>query len=63
MADKADMPLLQIAEETGLPIITGDRFVGHRREFPWLDGEPVIVGRTAEGIDLSSFLGTRTASA
>jgi FHA domain len=27
-----------IAEETGLPIITGDRFVGHRREFNWLDG-------------------------
>lgn len=38
VAGKADEPLLQIAEETGLPIITGDRFVGHRREFPWLDG-------------------------
>ena len=37
-AGKADIPLLQIAGETGLPIITGDRFVGHRREFPWLDG-------------------------
>jgi hypothetical protein len=35
---KADVPLLRIAEETGLPVITGDRFVGHRREFPWLDG-------------------------
>ena len=35
---KADVPLLQIAEETGLPIITADRFGGHRREFPWLDG-------------------------
>lgn len=35
---KADIPLLQIAEETGLPVITQDRFVGHRREFPWLDG-------------------------
>lgn len=38
VAGKADIPLLQIAGETGLPIITGDRFVGHRREFPWLDG-------------------------
>jgi hypothetical protein len=50
---KADVPLLQMAEETGLPIITGDRFVGHRREFGWLDGsddailEPVI-GRCGE---------------
>jgi hypothetical protein len=35
---KADAPLLQIAHETGLPIITRDKFVGHRREFPWLDG-------------------------
>ena len=34
---KADVPLLRIAEETGLPIITSDRFVGHRREFPWLN--------------------------
>jgi len=38
VADKADVPLLLAAHETGLPIITGDRFVGHRREFPWLDG-------------------------
>ena len=38
VAGKADVPLLQAAHETGLPIITGDRFVGHRREFPWLDG-------------------------
>lgn len=38
VAGKADVPLLQIAEETGLPIITGDRFRGHRREFRWLDG-------------------------
>jgi hypothetical protein len=36
-APKADVPLLRIAEETGLPIITSDRFVGHRREFPWLN--------------------------
>ena len=36
-AGKADLPLLQIAEETGLPIITSDRFGGHRREFPWLN--------------------------
>jgi len=35
---KADVPLLLIAQETGLPIITSDRFVGHRREFPFLDG-------------------------
>lgn len=38
VAGRADNPLLQIAEETGLPIITRDRFVGHRREYPWLDG-------------------------
>jgi len=38
VAGKADIPLLRIAEETGLPIITRDRFGGHRREFPWLDG-------------------------
>jgi len=37
VADKADVPLLQMAGETGLPIITSDRFVGHRREFPWLN--------------------------
>jgi hypothetical protein len=37
-AGKADIPLLQIADETHLPIITSDRFGGHRREFPWLDG-------------------------
>jgi hypothetical protein len=36
-AGKADEPLLQIAEETGLPIITSDRFSGHRREYPWLN--------------------------
>jgi FHA domain len=30
--------LLRIAEETGLPVITRDRFRGHRSEFPWLDG-------------------------
>lgn len=38
VAGKADVPLLQIAEKTGLPIITSDRFGGHRREFPWLSG-------------------------
>jgi hypothetical protein len=38
VAGKADIPLLQIADETGLPIITRDKFDGHRREFPWLDG-------------------------
>lgn len=38
VAEKADVPLLQLAEETGLPVISGDRFGGHRREFPWLDG-------------------------
>jgi hypothetical protein len=37
VAGKADVPLLQVAEETGLPIITSDRFTGHRREFPWLN--------------------------
>jgi hypothetical protein len=34
---KADDLLLQIAEETGLPIITGDRFGGYRYEYPWLN--------------------------
>ncbi|MGV9663789.1 hypothetical protein [Nocardia niigatensis] len=38
MAPKADPVLLELAEGTGLPIITRDRFVGHRREFSWLDG-------------------------
>ncbi|QKG18624.1 hypothetical protein ACTIVE_0258 [Actinomadura verrucosospora] len=37
-AGKADVPLLRIAEATGLPIITRDRFSGHRREFTWLNG-------------------------
>lgn len=37
-AGKADVPLLEISGETGLPIITSDRFAGHRREFPWLEG-------------------------
>lgn len=47
---KADIPLLQIAEETGLPIITRDRFVGHRREFLWLDGcdDAVLAPETGE---------------
>ncbi|WP_405142839.1 FHA domain-containing protein [Sphaerisporangium sp. NBC_01403] len=40
---KADVRLLQIAEVTGLPIITSDRFRGHRREFPWLDGRDDVV--------------------
>jgi hypothetical protein len=35
---KADIRLLSIAEETGLPIITSDKFRGHRSEFPWLNG-------------------------
>jgi hypothetical protein len=42
-APKADVPLLLTAEETGLPIITGDRFVGHRREFPWLNDRDDVV--------------------
>lgn len=47
---KADTPLLQIAEETGLPIITRDRFVGHRREFRWLDGsEDAVLEPTGDG--------------
>ena len=48
---KADIPLLKIAWETGLPIITGDRFVGHRREFPWLDGrdDAVLEPRAGRG--------------
>ncbi|MER5626424.1 FHA domain-containing protein [Streptosporangium sp. NPDC002544] len=40
---KADVRLLQIAEVTGLPIITGDRFRGHRRDFSWLDGRGDVV--------------------
>jgi hypothetical protein len=47
---KADNPLLQIAEETGLPIITRDRFVGHRREYRWLDGsEDAVLEPTGDG--------------
>jgi hypothetical protein len=48
VAGKADVPLLQMAEETGLPVITSDRFGGHRREFPWLDGsdDAVLEPRT-----------------
>lgn len=38
VAGAADIPLLRMAEETGLPIITRDYFDDHRREFPWLDG-------------------------
>ena len=34
---KADELLLTIAEETGLPIISGDRFGGYRYEYPWLN--------------------------
>jgi hypothetical protein len=46
---KADLPLLKIAEETGLPIITGDRFVGHRREFPWLnDSDDAVLAPQAD---------------
>jgi hypothetical protein len=48
-AGKADLPLLQIAEETGLPIITSDRFGGHRREFPWLnDSDDAILEPQAD---------------
>jgi hypothetical protein len=47
---KADIPLLQIAAETGLPVITSDRFVGHRREFPWLDGsDDAVLEPQADG--------------
>lgn len=47
---RADNPLLQIAEETGLPIITRDRFVGHRREYRWLDGsEDAVLEPTGDG--------------
>lgn len=37
VAGKADPQLLAAGEETGLPIISGDHFRGHRREFPYLD--------------------------
>jgi len=59
-AGKADVPLLQIAEETELPIITRDRFTGHRREFPWLDDsddavlEPLATARETSTFSRSS---------
>lgn len=34
---KADVRLLAAGDETGLPIISGDRFRGHWREFPYLN--------------------------
>jgi len=54
---KADVPLLQIAGETGLPIITSDRFVGHRREFPWLDGSDDAVLEPQAGLHGGLVLG------
>jgi FHA domain len=44
----ADVRLLELAEATGLRIVSGDRFRGHRDAFPWLQGstkhviEPVV---------------------
>ncbi|WP_116023207.1 FHA domain-containing protein [Thermomonospora umbrina] len=46
---KADPRLLELAEDTGLPIVTGDLFKGHRREFPWLDGSDDAVLRPRPG--------------
>lgn len=56
-AGKADVPLLRIAEETGLPIITRDRFTGHRREFPWLNGsdDAVLEPRTDRHGEVSLY--------
>jgi len=34
----ADERILELAELTGLPVISRDRFVGHRSEHPWLQG-------------------------
>lgn len=34
----ADARILELAAMTGLPVITRDRFVGHRTEHPWLQG-------------------------
>ena len=38
VAPDADPVLLELADQTGLPIITMDRFRNHRDDFPWLDG-------------------------
>ncbi|GAB2855901.1 hypothetical protein GCM10022221_64390 [Actinocorallia aurea] len=38
VAEDADPVLLELADRTGLPIITKDRFRNHREDFPWLDG-------------------------
>ncbi|MFF1835867.1 FHA domain-containing protein [Streptomyces sp. NPDC058231] len=34
----ADDRLLELCKHTGIPVITGDRFRGHRDEHPWLQG-------------------------
>ncbi|WP_329184957.1 FHA domain-containing protein [Actinacidiphila glaucinigra] len=34
----ADERLLELAEMTGLPVVSGDRFGGHRDTYPWLQG-------------------------
>ncbi|GAA4211580.1 hypothetical protein GCM10023074_60150 [Microbispora amethystogenes] len=36
--DDADERLLELAEATGLPVISADRFRGHRTEYGWLQG-------------------------
>ncbi|MGW2657160.1 FHA domain-containing protein [Streptomyces sp. NPDC001478] len=36
--DDADDRLLELCELTGIPVITGDRFRGHRTAYPWLQG-------------------------
>jgi FHA domain len=38
VVDHADERLLELAELTGLPVISADRFRGHRAEHPWLQG-------------------------
>ncbi|KPM54355.1 hypothetical protein ACG83_20685 [Frankia sp. R43] len=51
----ADVRLLELAELTGLSVITRDRYRGHRTEFPWLQGnkdqfiEPFIERDEHEG--------------
>ncbi|GAA3031081.1 hypothetical protein GCM10020000_04920 [Streptomyces olivoverticillatus] len=37
-ADRRILELLELTSDTGTKAVTGDRFIGHRREHPWLQG-------------------------
>ncbi|MFD5251832.1 hypothetical protein ACFWM5_03195 [Streptomyces bobili] len=36
--DDADERVLELARKTSLPVITGDQYVDHRLEHPWIQG-------------------------